>query len=335
MQDQDNVCAVPRQCVAGREYLLAEHRPASASNGYVGSDTLCAPYTPCDPRSEYLAVRGNATHDNRCEPVDDCTLPLDARYEASPPVDAAEAPNSVGRNAVCRNYTRCAPGSYPNASGTRTSDRGCAPCPPGSHGVADGERCEPCVAGETYAPLAGATACLACSACGDNATGIGTSWPNCSGAESCPIAYRSLCTLAADATCMRCPQPGWRLSGETRLCEPCQLGFLNDSRGECVACPADHYCPGPSTQRPCQGLRAFEAPPGVAHSVPRSPPGSVFASDCSCASTGGGFEGRADGLVGCTPCEDGHFYPPSEAWINASAPEPRCMACPAGTHAAR
>lgn len=69
-EDQDNVCATPRVCLVGKEYRVAEHRPAGPENGYVGSDTVCAPYTRCDPRSEYLAVRGNETSDNACAPVE-------------------------------------------------------------------------------------------------------------------------------------------------------------------------------------------------------------------------------------------------------------------------
>lgn len=268
----------------------------------------------------------------------DCTLPLDSRYQVSPAVDAAEAFNSLGRNAACGNYTACPPGSYPNASGTRTSDRTCAPCPPGSHGT-DGERCVPCTAGETYSPSHGSTSCLECSRCdeGNGTAQVEPGWGGCAANRSCPVAYRSLCSLAADASCMRCPQPGWRLSVETRLCEACELGYLlhahhssPGARGECDACPEDHYCPGPGTRRPCQGLRAFEGPPGVLHSVPRSPEGSVFASDCSCASSGGGFEGHADGLVGCTPCRDGFFEPPGDG-----TSEPRCKPCPVGSYASR
>lgn len=64
-EDRDNVCSTPRVCVQGEEYTVALHQEASAQNGYVGSDTVCAPYTLCNPATEYLAVRGNATSDNR------------------------------------------------------------------------------------------------------------------------------------------------------------------------------------------------------------------------------------------------------------------------------
>jgi hypothetical protein len=145
-EDRDNVCSTPRVCVQGEEYTVALHQEASAQNGYVGSDTVCAPYTLCNPATEYLAVRGNATSDNRlvsartffipptraaergrdahpaphrCAPVEDCSQPLDTRFELYPAVDAGPAYNSIGLNAVCKEYTECGPGSYPNASGTR------------------------------------------------------------------------------------------------------------------------------------------------------------------------------------------------------------------------
>jgi hypothetical protein len=76
-EDQDNVCAAPRQCIDKAEYMVSDlHNPP----GQVGRDRVCRPYTACAAAPiEYLAVRGNSTSDNVCARVTDCTLPLDAR----------------------------------------------------------------------------------------------------------------------------------------------------------------------------------------------------------------------------------------------------------------
>lgn len=213
-----------------------------------------------------------------------------------------------------------------------------------------------------YSPNAGSTSCTACTACTGNGTagepggapqgvaeaGWGADRMCNSTGGVCPTAYRSLCTATADARCMSCPQPAWSLSPATGLCEACATGYLhrlptaNGSAGEavgpgeCTPCPEDFYCPNARSQRRCQGLVVYDGPSGDPrpHAVPWSPPASAFPSDCSCASTGGGFEGRADGLVGCTPCRDGHFSPPANRTVAPPA-EARCEPCPAGTYASR
>jgi hypothetical protein len=56
--------------------------------------------------------------------------------------------------------------------------------------------------------------------------------------------------------------------------------------------------------------------------VPSSPAGSLFSTDCSC-STSGGFEGHANGLIGCKPCNSG--------WASAIGDE-KCSICASGTY---
>jgi hypothetical protein len=63
---------------------------------------------------------------------------------------------------------------------------------------------------------------------------------------------------------------------------------------------------------------------GEYHYVPSSPIGSMFSTDCVCNMVGG-FEGRANGLIGCTPCKDGWFSTKG----NSS-----CSICPLGTYSA-
>lgn len=114
----DNVCATATVCVAGEEYMVSGVVEA-LPDGTEGSDAVCRAYTACGP-DEYVAVRGNATADHTCARRSSCLVPLNERFEASPAVDApAGEPNSLGRDAVCRNYTACPPGFYENATGTR------------------------------------------------------------------------------------------------------------------------------------------------------------------------------------------------------------------------
>lgn len=81
-----------------------------------------------------------------------------------------------------------------------------------------------------------------------------------------------------------------------------------------------------------QDIVAFEisgAPSGSVATVPTSYAGAAYPQDCRC-NVYGGFEGSADGLLGCRPCKNGFFSAP-----NASLHSPPCSPCPLGTYAHR
>lgn len=264
-----------------------------------GVDRVCRAYTQCKARVEYLQRKGNETNDNVCAAKTECFDLLPERYESYPPTNSMDI-SSNGTDAVCSEYSECGPGQRTTFSGNRTHDVQCAACPAGKYS-ADGALCHACTVG-TFAPHEGMSACLQCNDC--------TTVQNqgCPIGESCTPGFASLCELDRDSVCMMCPDQSWSMNPTSRVCSRCARGYHDDPGTGCRPCTENFFCPSKDLFLPCQDIRVFQRQAGdPAHSiVPSSAAGKIFSSDCQC-NRDGGFEGSADGLIGCTPCRDGWF----------------------------
>lgn len=318
-------------------------------------DRTCAPYTQCIREGlgiQYLQRKGDATHDNVCATITDCSIPvastvsfnnrisgqplreIPSQFQLHPAVDSTDF-SINGTDAVCANFTECKPGEYANFTGNATHDVECAPCPIGTYGV-DGFQCRLCRAGE-FTDRPGSTNCTACKDCGVNGSGTAISSeaipcsvnvPNGNSPGDCSAdGYQRLCSAAQDAVCMQCPHT-WKKDPLNGLCEKCATGYhLNQTTGICEPCQPHFYCPSNTVYEICQDLKIFERNAMNYRIVPSMyAGGAAFPSQCSCADAGG-FEGGADGL-GCRPCKNGWAAPEGQSFSG-------CHLCPEGKYAAR
>ena len=335
---QDNVCRPITECKPGEEYEVSAFVPDANTAG-VDKDRVCARYTQCDPNTQYLLRRGDGFNDNICAAKTLCVFAPFPQFEAIPAVDSPDF-STNGTDAVCSNYTRCAPGFYTNFSGDDTNDAQCAPCPPGTSGAGDGAACVQCAFGH-FNPYYGQAECQRCKLCDSNHINNNSAiagYDVCPTGQTCVMGYHRRCNSTADGECALCPTETWDLNPRTGLCTPCAEGHTyvpESDRGglteleRCIPCRENFYCPSPTTHRMCQGIRIFQRasdPPDSYHIVPSSPPGSTFASECNCSGVGG-FTGTGDGLVGCKACPDGTYAP-----VNGDG---TCRSCPIGKYAAR
>lgn len=343
-EDQDNVCGRLTECVPGKTYQLSP--PGIDPSTGMGTDRVCAPCITCSPQSEYLFKSCNSTHPGVCVPKKDCSNPPGIAYQVSGAVDSP-GDGSFGSDTVCANYTKCPPGMYANYSGDAVSDRRCSPCPLGTYSPDYGIQCTACPK-DTFASTEGSVSCNSCTNCisptgnviptidsgwGDCPIGVNISIQQSSNQSKCILAYRTLCTTSQDSTCMACSTPEWSLDRSTGLCSPCGRGYhyarpyyqgnLSESR-RCLPCTKNYYCQGSDTFRPCQDLIIWKDNRSTSgfFSSPESSIASSFPSDCSCSGSYGGFQGKANGIMGCTPC-------PSGSYSNSSTGG-RCLPCPEG-----
>lgn len=212
--------------------------PVTCSPGTWDDDadptTPCAPWTDC-PAGTYVAARGSATSDRRCEPCAEGTFSTD--------VNAAR----------CEPWTACPAGTSIRRPGSATTDRQCAPCTAETwdHDADPSTSCIPwrdCVPGEYVREPGSATRDRACEPCGAGAFSATENARNCVPHSPCAPGTEQIRAGSAtqDRECAPCPHGTWDHDArfdtacvEWRTCQPGEFvaaaGSPTSDRG-CAPC---------------------------------------------------------------------------------------------------
>lgn len=258
---QDHKCVEVITCTSS-EYMI------SSFNISAGRQTVCEAKKICNTFTEYIYRLGNTTHNTECRPNRIC---LSYQYINTSSKDSTRY-DVIGTDVQCNNITKCGAG-YATLI-TAGSNVQCLACPMGSFSLS-GQQCEVC-GKDSYANTEKSSQCKPCNLLSSLNTSFG---------------YSILCSSTHDSNIIPCPV-SWRLDSTTSMCTQCADGYLKNisSADTCYICPNNSYCPSMSLELECPNKKIFDRGNNFYATVPSSPHGSLYASDCDC-SQAGGFEG--------------------------------------------